>query len=274
MGLRDAVRDWVPPAVLRLRRGLRSDGRVFSSYDDALRLCGAGYDAGFIAEVVVAKTEVLRAGLTAGQAVLDLGSFRTLIGMGFAQSAGPLRVLDFGGAGGYHSFIARVTAGADARLDWRVVETPAMVRAAARLANDELSFFSSLDDATRTWDSPPDLVFASGVLQYLPDPLEALAALLSLRAPRAFVTRTGLSPDGTTRVIVQHSTLAANGPGPLPAGVADRPVLYPATFVPEAAFEQVIEEQYRIVARVKEDVGAYAAGGTPLDMHGYLCQLR
>jgi len=131
--------------------------------------------------------------------------------MGFAEKRCLLRLLDFGRAAGYHYFNARLVADSHTRLDWRVVETTSMATAVGRLANEELSFFSSIQDALATQEGPPDLVFASGVLMCVPNPLDTLSWLLSLQPNRVFVTRTGLSPDATTRFMVQKSSLSTNG---------------------------------------------------------------
>jgi len=255
--------------------GGKSDTRIFNSYSDALRVCGLGYDDDLIPDVVVAKKDVFQRNLQHGQPVIDLGSFRMLIAMGFAEKRNPFRILDFGGAAGYHYFIARLAAESHTRLDWRVVETTSMATAAGRLANEELSFFPTIEDALKTWEGPPNLVFASQVLMYVPEPLDTLGRLLSLQAKRVFVTRTGLSPDETTRFIVQESTLADIGPGPLPPGVVDKEVTYPNTFIPLTAFERLITSSgYNIIARVNEDAAVWRAGDTLINQYGYLCQLN
>lgn len=272
--IRGAISEWVPPAALRLLRRTRTDTRVFNSYADALQVCGAGYEDDIIAEVVVTKTEVIRAEIEKGHADLDLGAFRTLIALGFAGREQNLRVLDFGGAAGFHYFIARAICESDRTLEWRVVETASMTRAAARIANNELSFFPSISEANDEMQAPPDLVFASGVLMCVPDPMGTLTELLSLNAARVFITRTGLSPDGITRFIAQKFTLADNGPGPLPAGFVDQEVAYPDTFVPMVDFErQIVTSGYRIVAKIREDTDVWHAGDLPIHQYGYLCEL-
>jgi hypothetical protein len=84
------------------------------------------------------------------------------------------------------------------------------------------------------------------------------------------ITRTALSPDTVTRVIVQVSTAASNGPGPLPPGFRDAKVRYPATFVPTAQFERAIERSYTIDLRVVEGRDAHVGRGFAIDMVGYL----
>ncbi len=272
--IRGAISEWVPPAALRLLRRTRADTRAFNSYADALQVCGDGYEADIIAEVVVTKTEAIVVEIEKGNADLDLGAFRTLIALGFAGHKQNLRVVDFGGAAGFHYFIARATCESDRTLDWRVVETASMTKAASRIANNELSFFSSISEAKDGMQAPPDLVFASGVLMCVPDPMGNLAELLSLGAARVFITRTGLSPDGITRFIAQKFTLADNGPGPLPAGFVNQEVAYPDTFVPMVDFEsQIVSSGYRIVAKIREDTDVWYAGDLPIHQYGYLCEL-
>jgi putative methyltransferase (TIGR04325 family) len=272
----DTAREWTPPAIIRMwrRKSLQPSTNVYVSYEDALRSCGSGYDDTVISEVVVEKTRQRCADLSRGDITPDLGTLRPLIGLGLCLVGGdrPTRVLDFGGAAGYHYFITRAATSSRASFDWRVVETPAMVQAATPLAGDELTFFSTIADATRTWSSPPDLVFASGVLMCVPRPLETLAELLGLQAPHLFISRTGLSPDATTRVIVQHLPLSDNGPGPLPAGYIDRPIAYPNTFIPKLLLESAILNDYRICLRLEESVATWQAGDTPIGLYGYLCQ--
>lgn len=272
--IRGTIGEWVPPAALRLLSKPRTDTQVFNSYADALEVCGEGYEADIIAEVVVTKTEAIRGQIEQGDFDFDLGALRTLIALGFAGREQTLSVVDFGGAAGFHYLIARAVSEPDRRLEWRVVETASMSRAASRLANSELSFFSSVAEAKDNMQTPPDLVFASGVLMCVADPIGVLNELLALRARRVFVTRTGLSTDSRTRVIAQKFTLAENGPGPLPAGVVDQVVACPDTFVPRRDFERsILSSGYRIVARVKEDTNVWIAGDTPIHQYGYLCEL-
>ena len=258
-----------------MKRLRRQRTLVYRSYAEALEACGTSYDHDKLARVVVEKTKRFRDALAGGQCSLDFGSIRSLAGVGllWIEFHRPIRILDFGGGAGFHYLVARATQRADVQLDWRVVETPAMTRAATDLADGQVSFYSSIDEAVATWDSAPDLTFASGVLQYVPDPLTLTQMLVHLSAPVLFITRTTLSSDSETRSIIQYSTLSTNGPGPLPPGVDDADLAYPATFIPAAEVERVLTSKYTITARIAEDPCAYAINKECIPMVGYICHL-
>lgn len=248
---------------------------MFSSYAQALEVSLTSYEDDELADVIASKTETFAATLRSSRQ-LDLSASRTFVGLAATLvDGGTLSVLDFGGQAGFHYFIARTVLPSDILLDWRVVETKAMAAAAARLETRELSFFDSISAAVtkETSGIPPDLVFASGVLHCVPEPLRALNELVSIQAPTIYITRTGLSPDSRTRAIVHSSTLLDNGPGPLPLGVQDRHVSYPAVFVPRHEVETLLAYRYDLVARMVEDAIAYRAGPTPISMYGYIGRL-
>ncbi len=270
--VRTALRDWLPPVLVRGRA--TASTTVHESYAHALGHCGAGYDDDEIAAVVVAKQHALSDGLRTGSVALDLGATRTLVGVAAAHGRSPLRVLDLGGAAGLHYAVARSVLPADVRLDWRVVETAAMVQAARSLASDELRFHTSIA-AALSGDGPPvDLALAIGVLQYVPDPFETLAEIVASGASNLLISRTGLSDDDRTLVIVQRSRLSDNGPGPLPAGFVDHPVAYPGTFVPRRRFEDLLAAQYDVSVRLLEEASVWNAAGTPVHQYGYVCRRR
>jgi putative methyltransferase (TIGR04325 family) len=212
---------------------------VFTSYADALEACDGGYDSDLVAAVVAAKTARL-------SDVIHLQSAaRTFTALALAPDA--KAVLDFGGAAGYHHRIAETVRPG---IEWHVVETPAMTRHAG--PRQGLHFHDAIPEMT------PDLVFTSGALQYVPDPLATLNDLLALDPAHVFVTRLEV---GQRRVEVQESRLSENGPGPLPAGFTDRTIRYPVTVLPWNDYETVLTGRgYTVLHRFDEDgmVGAYA----------------
>ena len=120
-----------------------------------------GYEYALLTRVVVAKGKKFAENI-ALKRELDLMALRTFVGLASSMDTKKLTVIDFGGAAGTHYFIARTVLSDIFELDWRVVETSAMVAEAKMqgLENGELQFFDLLDAACG--DGEVDLVFASG----------------------------------------------------------------------------------------------------------------
>ena len=251
------------------------DTPAFASYGQALAASADGaYEASDLVSVVVAKNLAYRQAM-AERPVFDLSAVRTLAALAIAgvPHARPLSVLDFGGGGGSHYTIARAVLGAAQPLKWAVVETPAMVRAAAPMHDGSLGFFEDIDAAADSLGGI-DLVFTSSALHYCPDPLAFLERLVALQAPHLAITRTAFRAGPGTLFGLQASRLSSNGPGPLPAGVADRPVSYPSVFVPRESAERVLCTRYAIRARIDEEAEVFRVGAEPIGYTGYLCALR
>lgn len=97
---------------------------------------------------------------------------------------GRLSVCDFGGGLGNGHAVLSAILGEAVRLDWDVVETPALAQVGnERFAGDGLRFHDRLDTLE---GREHDLILISGVLQYLPDP-EAAFARLARRPHRHMV---------------------------------------------------------------------------------------
>ena len=245
--------------------------REFPDFVSALAACGSGYESSDLAEVVVEKTrrlvdrhpaEVPPSGILLAAAAL-------------AGRGSSLRIVDVGGAAGAHYLAVRRILPRSIRLDWLVVETAAMVAAVAQLDHgNEVNFVTDLNAALGAWSNPPDLVLASGVLMCLPDPLAALEQIADSRAEALVFTRTGLSPDSRTRIIIQESRLQSNGPGPLPAGFTDRIVRYPNTFIPRDEFERLVGRTHEIRFAAIEQSRAWTAGRTPIPQFQYVAHAR
>lgn len=267
MNYKQLIRDILPPILVR---ALRGSGRIptFPTYAAALQQCGSGYQETSLAKVVVDKNIRLQGALAASPTkAFDYSAMRTLAALGLAANASVLRVLDFGGGGGSHYLIAKAVFGDKIDLRWNVVETETMVAEGKRLEDGQLKFFRSVDAAVKDLGQV-DLVFSSGALQYTPDPIQCLEALLSVGASHLFITRTALSESGQ-KIIIQQSMLSTNGPGPLPDGVQDKSLSYPATFVSKDAFEAAIKKCYDIKTLFTEERDAYKAGLDSIHMYGY-----
>jgi putative methyltransferase (TIGR04325 family) len=204
---------------------------------------------------------------------LELTSLRSVIGIGLAELDKSAHILDFGGGGGSHFYIAR-TAYPHYRFKWCVVETERMAKRANELVNEEDLYFVSSLENEKVKNESFDLVFCSGSLQYTSDPLGNLQKLVDLQIKYLFITRTVLSESEEVSIFQQISMLSANGPGPLPTGYRDRRVAYSLTSVPRSQFESIIHSKYKIVLSILEDEITFDVSKGTQKMYGYFCVLK
>jgi putative methyltransferase (TIGR04325 family) len=198
------------------------------------------YEASILPEVVYAKTKALTPAIVPNMTGAERTMLITLLASRLASSS-PLRVLDFGGACGFHYMAASLL---KLPLQWAVVETAAMAERAKDLESGELRFFSDIDSA-RQWLGHIDLVHSSSALQYVPNPAKTLSDLISLDARIMAWSRMALTAGPQTRE-TQTSQLAHNGPGPLPAQFTDGIVEYTLTKFPKIAFLAAHQFAYRL----------------------------
>jgi len=228
------------------------------SYQDAYSASqNGGYENSQLVESVVLKNLRFREEISKSK-TLDLNAVRTIMFLGLATSGSEIRVLDFGGAGGYHHAIARVCLGAGVNIsNWSIVETPAMCTAADLLQrSDGLRFFKTIDEAI---DAEPnfDVVFSSSALQYCPEPLAIASRLFEIGARYVISTRVPFCLSGETVFAVQSSLLSHNGPGPMATATVDRVVKYPMAIVPIVEFERLqVPHKYKLRFRTVEEPNA------------------
>lgn len=236
---RAAVATQARTTIIRFPTWRTKDDAHPDSYGDAT-----------LVDVIVRKTSRLRELARIDDFLSGEQLLPTIAGVAAAGAAQPLRVLDFGGAAGSHFLVAKA-AFPSRTMRWAVIETPAMAAAAAaKFGNDELRFFTDIAAAVG-WLEGADLMHCDSALQYAPEPEAALDALIGLGAPAMLWARLMLA-DRRERFI-QTSRLKDNGPGPLPEGVADRAVSYPATRLPRAEFLAAHERAgYRLAWKARE----------------------
>lgn len=210
---REWINRWTPPAVRRAANGLLGASiRYRGPYPDLAqarqRTTGYG-EAGILSKVEAATREVLAGNARYEQdgraftkpAPADPAMAGLLLGV--ARGEGRLSVLDFGGSLGSHYLRwSHVLSQLD-DLQWCVVEQPHFVEAGRQLhAHDErLHFESDLAAASR---HRPNLVLASGVLQFMDSPYATLASLAEIRAEVLIIDRTPFCVDGEHRFYSQH----------------------------------------------------------------------
>jgi putative methyltransferase (TIGR04325 family) len=265
------VSDFVPPALLPVARRLRSRGELYPSFEAAGAACGMGYETGRLVEVVVEKARLYASSLAGpGPHDVDVTVAHLLLAARMAARKDTLTVLDFGGGGGTHYSLVKALLEGRREIRWHVVETRQMCRAAKALEDGHLAFFDSIEEARKSLPTPPDLVWSSSALQYVGNPYETLSALVDCAAPYFCLTRLGLSSTAQEYFLVQESSLAANGRGPLPEGFRDEPVKYPVYIPRKDRFEQIICRTYALRMRFDPAVAVYRAGRAAINQYGYL----
>ena len=267
ISIKQAVKSCVPPILFELIKKKVRTSLTYPSYEEAMN-DAAGYEDELLTKVVVAKGKQFAKNIEENKE-LDLMSLRTFVGLASSLRKRKLTVIDFGGAAGTHYYIAKSIL-KDVELDWRVVETSAMVAEAKKqeLENNELRFFADLDNATE--QGSIDLVFASGSVHCTPKPYDFLAALASIEASILMITRTPITE--TPCVLLQYSTLTANGVGEIPKelGIKDKTVSYPATMMDKRRVEEILASFGDIELRIVEDKAAYLSDKEFFDMWGYI----
>ena len=273
MGIKRFAQDLIPPIFLQAVKSVRgSKIRTYKSYDEAIRDSSIdGYETDDVVKVVVAKNKKFVEKIK-NEKIFDIGMLRTLIGIGVAKKE-RMRVLDFGGGGGYHYYIAKNAFDVDVELSWCVVETPAMAKMAkCELETTSLRFAPSIDEAVSILGEV-DLIFSSGTLHTTDNPLKHLKELIDVSAKNIFITRTSFSQDDQEHVFIQNSLLSHNGPGELPEGFKDKNIFYPNVFVPiSKSKELILSSGYSIRFEIIEERNVYKFGSSTFSMYGFYCE--
>lgn len=231
---RSALRNLVPPGLIRrggyLLRRWRGDGTVFAgdylTWGDAARAT-SGYADPAILEHTRRATALARDNpavferdaVILPRAEYPLHALAALLHVA-NQQGGRLRVLDFGGALGSTFFQLRPFLAPLREVRWTVIEQPHYVECGRReFADERLRFHADVAGAHAEGEN--DVLFMSGVLQYLPAPHAMLEELLAHRLPFVLLDRTALHAGATDRLTVQRN----------PASIY--PASYPAWFFNE-----------------------------------------
>jgi len=248
----------------------RNKPKIFATYEDAEFSCADdGYQHDDLINVIVQKNLNFSDDIS-NSLVVDEGNLKILSIIASMQWTKSINVIDFGGGGGIHYQICKNFLDSSVKLNWRVVETKAMVSATNRLANKSLKFFTDLNSARSSLDKV-DLVFASSSLQYTQNPLSSLRSLIELDAPYLCISRTPLLNESTPIISLQTSKLADNGPGQLPKNHKNKIIRYPIIFESMQSVERIIMENYRIRYKIRE-YETFSLGNRTIDMFTYFAQ--
>jgi len=260
------TKDLILPFIRKLTK--KNLSLVYSSYEAALEDAD-GFDDLLLTKVIVTKGKKFAKNLETDKTI-DLMMLRTSIGITSVLKSNSLKVLDFGGAAGAHYFITRSLLDDDIKIDWRIVETTAMVNEAAQqgLQNEELAFYYSIDAAAQGDEF--DLVFASSSVHYTPRPYDVLNRLLSVKFKKFMLTRTAIAND--EKVLLQKSTLSGNGIGPIPEelGIKDQVISYPVTILNKKEVERIIKSYGEIQLQIKEEKKVLHTATESFGYYGYI----
>jgi putative methyltransferase (TIGR04325 family) len=246
MTLHSTLREWAPPALLRMYRRVRGASIQFDGNYPAWREAKAasrGYDDRQLVErVKLAMRQVLDGdGACERDGVVlptDETNFPLVAALQYvALEHRPLRVLDFGGALGSTYCQMRKFFPDGVELHWDVVEQADFVECGNQdFAHAHLRFHFTLEDAVA--QARPDVVLLSSVLPYLERPYETLAAIAASGVEYIILDRTPvLRNAGRDRLTVQQVRLP------------EYHASYPAWFFSESALLDAFSSSYRAIFR-------------------------
>ncbi|MDR2179202.1 MAG: methyltransferase, TIGR04325 family [Synergistaceae bacterium] len=249
--------------VMRFKAGWNA--RVtYSSYKDALAACQLGYEDYEIISVVAKKTRhFIKALETMPQidsaSVCGMYSLLYCLFKKHKDSPYAFSVLDVGGACGANYFRIKALLGNEVKWRWHVVETPSMTEAGKLFTtSDELSFFPAHDiEKAQKLLNGIDMIYLSGSLQYMEDPIACLKNLLSYEAEYIYIGRLPLR-ERERIITVQKHLLSDNGIGALPEGFKDKWKAYPVTFVSKRELMDVLSKKYDVINEFHDNSGAVA----------------
>jgi putative methyltransferase (TIGR04325 family) len=249
---RSQLREWLPPGARRAANRLLGASLAYrgphADFATAAELT-RGYDDDAILEQVVAATREVLAGRARYEQ--DGRSFEaepppshalSLLLLAAARANGRLQVLDFGGSLGSHYLRWKPVLAKLPHLHWCVVEQPGFVAAGRELfAGDACIAFE--EDIAAAAARAPNVVFASSVLQYLPQPADTLAQLAGAGAQLLVLDRFPVLERGPGVALSQHLPRRQGGASyPLHAFAKDfLPVALAPRYAPMLEFEAADE---------------------------------
>lgn len=265
MTMRSLAKRWLPPIVLeRLKPLLRSAIYFSGSYPswEAAGAHSSGYDTALILERVREATLKVRNGeakYERDSVVFDEVQYSfplvaTLL-RAASENGGRLCVLDYGGSLGSSYFQCTNFLPELPSLNWGIVEQAHFVECGRSLfQSEQLRFFDDIADCVR--EIGPNVALLSSVLQYLPEPRQALEELMSAEIPYLVIDRTPFIDHGADVITVQH----------VPASIYK--ASYPCRLFDRETFSATFKGRYQVIASFDSADGTAVASGVPLSFGG------
>jgi putative methyltransferase (TIGR04325 family) len=237
---KNTIKDFLPPLLLRLMRGLFYGWHGnFSSWKEALEKSG-GYDS----EVIVEKVKISALKVKNGLAAYERDSvifenieysFPLLSGLLWiaARNNGKLNVLDFGGSLGSSYFQNKLFLDSLSTVNWCIVEQAGFVKTGIECyKGGKIHFFYTIEECLNSFDI--DVVILSSVLQYMERPFVLLDQIKSTGINYLIIDRTPFI-KGNDRITVQkvHPKIYRGS--------------YPCWFFNKEKFIYSISPEYKVV---------------------------
>ena len=231
-----------------------------------------GYESELIGKVVTKKNFYYKLSMRKSDFIYPQSLLRPLLPLAYITKK-QVKVIDFGGGGGAQYFAASHLFSSSRLFSWRVIETETIVNNSSALANGDLAFYKSIEEAT--FDGfYPDLVIASSSLEYTRNPLETLRELINLDANYFYLTRSALTLGPNLIAAEQTSRLKDNGPGPLPDEFQDCEIKYWIRVLPLNLVKQELSAKYDILFTALEVENAINVLNTPVNQYGILAHRK
>lgn len=262
--LQQFARRWLPPALRQLGNRLSGNLLRFSGdYADWEQAARHGrYDSASILRGVMDAADAADGNDLAERdgrliaASEPPGALVAALLLAAREPDRPLRVLDFGGALGTHWRAARRWQTALAPLDWHIVEQPHYVAEGRRRHAGQPRFHTDIAEALQA--GTPDLLIASSVIQYLPEPWLQLDVLLACGAAVVLIDRTPLTLLPADRLTLQTTPRAWGGHR------------YPMWLLPEPALRARLEPRYHVVQEFDALDAPFRWQGAPVRYRGLI----
>lgn len=256
------LKKFIPPVLADFIRKNRKIIK-YKSYEEALSHCSANaYQNEELCNMIADKTVLYIESQKKKLPALHPTTVYAAFALNYfvnSYNKKTITVLDFGGACGIHYYEIRNILHETISLKWIVVETKQMVSSALdrKLANEELSFVSSIEDAS----VPIDFVHSSSTLQYVPSPYDLLKKLIDIKAKMILLNRMMFNKNNEDIITVQQSFLSSNGQGGLPLGYVDKLIRYPHfTMAFDKMNSIVTDNGYKCLFEFEEKSGKFSLG--------------
>ena len=245
-GIKSAMRSLLEPSL-----------KTYKSFQEAQEASGMGYEDKELVDVIVSKT-VQNRHLLNDSSYFNNATLSTLTSLLYCfQEFDSINVIDLGGSTGLQYHVIRGLIKTNKKINWRVVESTALAEKSKTLfSTDELSFSDDLEKAVNEFKEI-HLIHCSGVIQYMPDPYNTLKTIAVSNSHYLNFARMCFSKKEEEVVILQQSSLSANGFGPLPSSFTDRVLLYPQTSILQEKFFQTLEARYKTIFSFQDDSGVH-----------------